>query len=76
MTWDEASRELSVVTFGAEGQRLPHHRPTILVYCSAFDLHRPDAAVLENVRFEVLANADSIRADVEDIRRGINGWTQ
>lgn len=68
MTWDDSIRELSVVTFGPEGQRLPPHRPSVLVYCEAFDAHAPDPAVIEGVRFNVLASADDIRTDVDDLQ--------
>src|SRR5207244_1387275 len=33
MAWDEASREMTVVTFDAEGRRLRPRKPRILVYC-------------------------------------------
>jgi CheY-like chemotaxis protein len=68
MTWDDASREIAVVTFDGEGKRMPHYRPSILVYCEEFEPHHPDADELKHVTFEVLPGADDIVADVERIK--------
>ncbi len=68
MTWDDASREMAVVTFGADGARLPPRRPSVLVYCADFGPHRPDDADLEGVDLTVATSADNIVAEVEQAR--------
>lgn len=65
MTWDDATREITAISFAADGSRLPERVPSVLVYCADFDSHLPDPEALANVRFEVQASADDIRADVE-----------
>lgn len=66
-TWDDAAREFAVVTFDAEGRRLPPHRPSILVYCESLGDMAPDDSVLERVRFNVRPSADDIVSDVEEV---------
>lgn len=65
MTWDDASREIAVVTFDGDGRRMPARRPVILVYCQDLGANAPDPADLAGVDFEVVESADDIVADVE-----------
>lgn len=67
MTWDPSRRELGAITFSASGDRMPAKKPSVLVYCSDFDAHRPDEDVLKGITFEVLPGADGIVQDVERV---------
>lgn len=68
MTWDDELHELCAIRFDAQGARLPSRRPSVLVYCSEFDVHRPDPEALANVTFEVLTSADDIIADFDRVQ--------
>lgn len=65
MTWDDATRELSVVSFGFDGPR-GEGTPVILVVCEDFPEAAVEAARSAGVELAVLGTADSLEREVEE----------
>lgn len=68
MVVDEDAAEATIVSFGADGKKMPHRKARILVYCDEFEPHRPEPDVLKLVDFFERTTANEIVAEVAELQ--------